>query len=245
MSDQRVSVLGVDFLHTTMNEMVARLAKHLEQEDKTFVVTANPEIVLYAEEDEDYRGYLKKATYITADGIGVVKAAAMLGTPLPERVTGFDMFMELLALANERQYSIYLLGAKDEVLQKTIAEIERQFPQVNIAGSHHGYFDWEDPSIENEIQAAKPDMVFLALGFPRQEKWIAEKMDSFEKGLFMGIGGSFDVLAGEVKRAPVFWQKIHLEWFYRLVKQPSRWRRMLALPIFAGKVWREKRKGTS
>lgn len=245
MSDRKVSVLGVDFLHTTMAGMIERLKAHLERGDKTFVVTANPEIVLHAQDDVAYRSYLEKATYVTADGIGVVKAAGMLGQPLPERVTGFDMFMALLDIANERKYSIYLLGAKNEVLEKTIAEINKQFPNVRIAGSHHGFFDWNSTEIEDEIHSLQPDMVFLALGFPRQEKWIAERYDKFSKGLFMGIGGSFDVLAGEVKRAPIFWQKIHLEWFYRLLKQPSRWRRMLALPIFAGRVLREKRKKMS
>lgn len=242
LSERFVEVLGVPFINTTKDQFVARLGEHLNKEEKTFVVTANPEIVLHAYEDNTYREYLDRATYITADGIGVVKAAGMLGTPLPERVTGFDTFMDLLALANEKSYSIYLLGAKDEVLQKTIAEINRQFPNVVIAGSHHGFFDWSETTIEDEIKEKKPDMVFLALGFPRQEKWIAERVDQFDKGLFMGIGGSFDVLAGEVQRAPEFWQKVHLEWFYRLVKQPSRWRRMLALPIFAGKVLREKRR---
>ncbi len=242
MPNRKVSVLGVDFLHTTMVEMIERLKSHLEQAEKTFVVTANPEIVLHAQNDEDYRSYLKKATYITADGIGVVKAAGMLGEPLPERVTGFDMFMELLKVANEQHYSIYLLGAKDEVLKKAVTHIHKQFPNVVIAGSHHGYFDWNSTEIEEEIQRLRPDLVFLALGFPRQEKWIAERLHKFENGIFMGIGGSFDVLAGEVKRAPEFWQKLHLEWFYRLVKQPSRWRRMLALPVFVGRVLREKRK---
>lgn len=245
MSERKVSVLGVDFIHATMNEMIEKLKTRLEREDKTFVVTANPEIVLHAQDDEEYRSYLAKASYITADGIGVVKAAGMLGEPLPERVTGFDMFMALLTIANEQKYSVYLLGAKDEVLQKTIATIHQDFPNVRVVGSHHGYFDWDSNEIDDEIRSKKPDMVFLALGFPRQEKWIAERLDTFDKGLFMGIGGSFDVLAGEVKRAPVFWQKVHLEWFYRLVKQPSRWRRMLALPIFAGRVLKEKRKTRS
>ncbi|NEU30273.1 WecB/TagA/CpsF family glycosyltransferase [bacterium LRH843] len=245
MPNKKVSVLGVDFVHTTMVRMVETLKAHLEREEKTFVVTANPEIVLHAQDDPQFKSYLDQATYITADGIGVVKAAGMLGQPLPERVTGFDMFMALLEVANERKYSIYLLGAKPDVLPKTIAAIHDQFPNVTVAGSHHGYFDWNSTEIEDEIRSLQPDMVFLALGFPRQEKWIVERYDQFSKGLFMGIGGSFDVLAGEVKRAPEIFQKVHLEWLYRLLKQPSRWRRMLALPIFVGRVLREKRKQRS
>jgi N-acetylglucosaminyldiphosphoundecaprenol N-acetyl-beta-D-mannosaminyltransferase len=101
-----------------------------------------------------------------------------------------------------------------------------------IAGSHHGFFDWNKNTISEEIRASEPDIVFVALGFPKQEKWIAENISNFTKGLFIGVGGSIDVLAGEVKRAPEIWQKTNLEWFYRLLKQPSRWRRMLALPQF-------------
>lgn len=240
MSDQKVSILGIPFINITLDKMIARLDEHIYENNKAFVVTANPEIVLAANEDEGYKKAILKADYITADGIGIVKAANLLGKPLPERVTGFDMFMSLLQLANEKQYSIYLLGARDEVLQKAVAEIGDQFPQVNVVGSHHGFFDWKDSKIDDEIREKKPDMVFVALGLPRQEKWIYEKIDSFDKGVFMGIGGSFDVLAGEVKRAPEIWQKLNVEWLYRLLKQPSRFMRMLALPKFALKILKEK-----
>lgn len=243
VSEQKVSILGIPFINITLDKMVAKLDQHINEQKKTFVVTANPEIALAAYEDEQYMNMIKKADYITADGIGVVKAASMLGTPLPERVTGFDMFVSLLKLANENKYKIYLLGAQDQVLQKAIANINEQFPGAEIVGSHHGFFDWEDDAIEKEIQEKKPDLVFVALGFPRQEKWISERLHLFEKGIFMGIGGSFDVISGEVKRAPEIWQKLNLEWFYRFVKQPTRFKRMLALPKFAVKILKEKAKG--
>jgi N-acetylglucosaminyldiphosphoundecaprenol N-acetyl-beta-D-mannosaminyltransferase len=126
------------------------------------------------------------------------------------------------------------------VLQKTVAEIMKQYPNVKIAGAHHGFFDWADDHIPNEIQRTKPDLIFTALGVPRQELWIGQNMDKFEKGVFMGIGGSFDVLAGAVQRAPEVWQKMNLEWAYRLLKQPSRWKRQLSLPHFALKVIQQK-----
>lgn len=244
MSDERIQILGVSFINTTLDGMVAKLHNHIIEGKKAFVVTANPEIVLHAKNDADYMKMINKANYVTADGIGVVKAAGLLGKPLPERVTGFDMFMKLLNLANEEGLSIYLLGAQPEVLQKASEKINSQFSNVKIVGSHHGFFDWKDPKIPNEIKTSKPDLVFVALGLPRQEKWIAEHIDQFEKGVFMGIGGSFDVLSGMVKRAPEIWQKLNIEWLYRLVKQPSRWRRMLALPIFAAKVIQQKVKGS-
>ncbi|MCM3718487.1 WecB/TagA/CpsF family glycosyltransferase [Fictibacillus phosphorivorans] len=235
-----VRILGVDFVNSTLFEFLNTLSGHLEREEKTFVVTANPEIVMKVREDANYRAVVEKADYVTADGIGVVKAAGLLGTPLPERVTGFETFMGLLQIANERGYSVYLLGAQDEVLQKTVAEIMKQFPNVKIAGAHHGFFDWNDDPIPNEIKRTKPDLIFTALGVPRQELWIGQNMDKFEKGVFMGIGGSFDVLAGAVQRAPEVWQKMNLEWAYRLMKQPSRWKRQLSLPHFALKVIQQK-----
>ncbi|MBB5173785.1 WecB/TagA/CpsF family glycosyltransferase [Texcoconibacillus texcoconensis] len=242
--DRTVSILGVNFIHINLRQMIDRLMEHVKNEEKKFVVTANPEIVLHTLEDETYKKNVEKADYVTADGIGVVKAAQMLGQPLPERVTGFDMFMGILEKANEQGSSVYLLGAKDEVLQKTKQNMNKQFPNVEIAGSHHGFFDWEDDAIIRDIQETKPDFIFVALGFPRQEQWIAENMPYAEKGIFVGIGGSFDVLAGEVKRAPEIWQKLNLEWFYRLSKQPTRWKRMLALPRFVGKVMYQKVKGS-
>lgn len=236
MSKETVTILGVDFINTTHEKMVKTLHDHVQKNEKTFVVTANPEIVLHANEDKTYKNYLNIADYITADGIGIVKAAKLMGKPLPERVTGFDMFMSLLNVANENHYSIYLLGAREEVLEAAKEKIKVQFPNANIVGSHHGFFQWEDAAIPNEIKKLQPDFIFVALGFPRQEKWIAEHIQLFNKGIFMGIGGSFDVLAGTVKRAPVVWQKLNIEWLYRLLQQPTRWRRMLALPNFAMKV---------
>lgn len=243
MSFNKVSILGVEFINTTMDEMVNKLLSHTANKEKAFVVTANPEIALYAYENKNYRELLTKADYVTADGIGVVKAAGLLGQPLPERVTGFDMFMKLLEAANEQSYSIYLYGAKDVVLEKTIANIKKNYPNAKVVGSHHGYIDWENNCVADEIQKLKPDFVFLALGFPRQEQWVAKNIDKFDSGVFMGVGGSFDVLAGVVNRAPVVWQKLNVEWLYRLIQQPTRWRRMLALPIFMGKVLKQKVKG--
>ncbi|MFL6556091.1 MAG: WecB/TagA/CpsF family glycosyltransferase, partial [Bacillus sp. (in: firmicutes)] len=127
---------------------------------------------------------------------------------------------------------IYLLGGREETNQKAVANIQSNYPQIQIVGRHHGFFDWEKNTVTAEIKAANPDIVFVALGFPRQEQWIAKNLDQFSSGLFMGVGGSIDVLAGEVQRAPRIWQQMNLEWFYRLISQPSRWRRMLAIPRF-------------
>lgn len=242
MMMEQINILGISFVNATRKQFVEHLHKHIYTKKKAFVVTANPEIVIKAHENKAYKETITQADYVTADGIGVVKAAKLLKTPLPERVTGFDLLIDLLELANEYHYSIYLLGASETTLTETVKHINDTYPNVHITGSHHGYFDWKSNHIQTEIKEKKPDLVFVALGVPRQENWVASNISSFQKGVFIGVGGSFDVLAGTVKRAPVAWQKANLEWLYRMMKQPSRLKRSLALPKFALKVLKEKAK---
>lgn len=240
---KQVTIMGVPFLHIDQKGFVSLLEKRIEQQAKTFVVTANPEVVMKANEDRQFMKYLDKATYICADGIGVVKAAQILGDPLPERVTGYDSMIQLLEAGNKKHYKIFLLGAQNDTLQKAVANINATYPNVEIVGYQDGYFNWEQNDIAERIAKTKPDLIFVALGVPRQEKWISENLEHFTKGVFIGVGGSFDVIAGTVKRAPVIWQKMNLEWLYRLLSQPTRWKRMLALPRFAIKVFKLKGKG--
>lgn len=242
---KQVTIMGVPFLHTDQQSFVSLLEQRIQLKEKTFVITANPEIVMKANEDTEFMDYIQKATYITADGIGVVKAAQILHTPLPGRVTGYDTMIQLLEVADDKGYKIFLFGAKGETLHKTIQTISTNYPNIQIVGSHNGYFDWDNNDIAETIASLKPDITFVALGVPRQEKWIAENIVAFETGIFIGVGGSFDVIAGTVKRAPIFWQKLNLEWLYRLLKQPSRWKRMLALPQFAIRVFKQKAKESS
>jgi len=206
-------------------------------------VTANPEVVMQANENPTVKGYLNQATYICADGIGVIKAAQILGDSLPERVTGYDTMVKLLEVGQQKHFKVYLLGAQKETIEKTIANIHKDYPNVEVVGYHDGFFDWNTNHIADDIAALQPDLVFVALGVPRQEKWITENLDKFSKGVFIGVGGSFDVIAGTVKRAPVIWQKLNLEWLYRLLRQPSRFIRMLVLPRFALKVFSLKLRG--
>lgn len=240
---ETISILGVPFLNITQQDFITLLDSRIDQKKKTFVITANPEVVMTANENEDVMRYIHKATYICADGIGIVKAAKLLGQPIKERVTGYDTMMGLLQLGNQKKYKIYLLGAKNETVNKAVENIHRDFPNIEVVGYHDGYFDWQKNTIAEEIRQLQPDIVFVALGVPRQEKWITEHLEEFSHGLFIGVGGSFDVIAGTVKRAPKFWQNIHLEWFYRLLKQPSRFGRMLSIPRFMIKVAQVKRKG--
>ncbi|NCU17689.1 WecB/TagA/CpsF family glycosyltransferase [Pallidibacillus pasinlerensis] len=232
----KIQIQNVNFSNYRIDEFLDIFETRIEKEEKTFVVTANPEIVEYANKDEQYYQTLQKADFITADGIGVVIASKVLKTPLKERVAGFDLMSELLHMAEKKNKKVYLLGAKESTIEKAYKNIKDKHPELNIVGYHHGYIDIEDEELVQSIVRLEPDMIFVALGFPKQEYWIEKHMDKFQKGLFMGVGGSFDVWAGEVKRAPEVWIKLNLEWLYRLLKQPTRFKRMLVLPQFLVKV---------
>ncbi len=238
---ETVTVQNVTFHNYSFNQFADLLMKRVNGNKKTFVVTANPELVMYANRDRDYLHVLRQADFVTPDGIGVVIASKILRKPLKERVAGYDLMNELLRRAERENRSVYLLGAKGTTLEKAYRNIKKQYPDLKIVGRHHGYFDIEDETVADEIARLQPDFVFAALGFPKQEFWISRYIGKFEKGLFMGVGGSFDVWAGEVKRAPDVWIKLHLEWLYRLIKQPSRWKRMLVLPQFLVKVLAERK----
>ncbi|MFD0767611.1 WecB/TagA/CpsF family glycosyltransferase [Bacillus sp. CGMCC 1.60114] len=246
MAVQTIDILGVPFSTMTMEETIRYVMQQLEKEqENTFqVVTANPEIVMCAKKDAKFHETLLQADIITPDGIGVVKASGMLGTPLKERVAGFDLMSDLFkTLSQEKKsVSVFLLGAKPHVVERAAQTLTERYAAVSIAGIQDGYFKQEqEEDIIARIQEAKPDILLVALGFPRQENFIQHNKHRLNTKVAVGVGGSFDVWAGEVKRAPKWIQAIHLEWFYRLCSNPTRWRRQLVLVEFLKEVIRSKR----
>lgn len=246
MGLQTVDILGVPFSTMTMDETIRYMMNELEKEHAhTFqVVTANPEIVMCAKKDPGFKETLLEADLITPDGIGVVKASAMLGTPLKERVAGFDLMSDLMAALSKenKKVSIFLLGAKPHVVERAAKTLTERYMAVTIVGMQDGYFKQEqEEEIVARIQEAKPDLLLVALGFPRQENFIQNNKHRLNTKVAVGVGGSLDVWAGEVKRAPKWIQAIHLEWFYRLCSNPTRWRRQLVLAEFLKEVVRSKK----
>jgi len=233
-----VNVLGIDFSKVTADELLTELKQASLAHQDRFIVTANPEIVLAAKNDPAYKKALKTADHITADGIGIIKGAKILGDPLPERVTGYDTMLSLLEFANETKKRVFFLGAKPEVLKKVLAKVKQDYPDLVIAGSCDGYFK-DETKVAQALKEARPELVFVALGFPKQEFFIVNNRTCAD-ALWMGVGGSFDVLSGLTKRAPKWWIDHHLEWAYRLLKEPTRAKRMLALPKYLLLVYREK-----
>ena len=237
MQKNVIDIQGIPFYSTTMKEFVHHeVKKRIDEEKQTFIVTANPEIVEYARDNEDYRQMILQADYIVPDGVGIIIASKIIKKPLKERVTGFDMMHEFFKMDTKRPLRVYMLGAEEEVIATAAKKVKEMYPQIDLVGYHNGFFDIEDEKLATRIATLELDIILLGMGFPRQEKWIMKYRKKFRKGVFIGIGGSFDVLAGKLKRAPNIWIKLNVEWLYRLLQQPSRWKRMKVLPAFLIKV---------
>ena len=215
-----------DKLYTgTQADFFATAASALAEQKKMFVITANPETMMIGESRPEFDQVLcKPYTTIVPDGIGVVKAAEMLGMHPNGRVTGVELASFLIEQAGQMGKRIYLYGAKEEVVSALVQKIGQSPHAATIAGYRNGYGQNDDEVFE-EICALKPDVVLVALGIPRQEILIDRWYDKFDHGIFVGVGGSFDVLSGKKKRAPKLFVKLNLEWFYRIVKEPKRFGR--------------------
>ena len=233
----KVNILGVKIDKVTIDEAVERIIGFTDEDCVHTVFTPNSEIIMSAYRDENIKSILNNASLLTADGIGVVKAAQIVRNPLKERAAGYDISLKLMERMEKEGKSLYLFGSKPEIVKTAYEKLKEKHPALNISGYSDGYFDKEkEAEIINDINEKNPDVVFVCLGCPKQEKWIAENKDKLRCKVLIGLGGCLDVYAGYVKRAPDIFIKLNLEWFYRLLKEPKRFVRMLDLPRFALKV---------
>ena len=237
----RIDVLGVGFDNLTLEEAVEAGMDLVRAPGAHYVVTPNPEIVEVCREDPAVMDIVNRADLVLADGIGVIKGAAMLGTPLKGKVPGIEFAAGLLGKLAKEGRSVYLLGAKPGVAELAGKRLSGQYPGLKIAGTHDGYFQEDAPVVE-DIRASGADVVLVCLGAPTQEKWMAKNGADTGAHLLCGLGGSLDVFAGVVERAPKFWCDHGLEWLYRLLKEPRRAGRMMKLPLFLVHVRQEKGK---
>jgi N-acetylglucosaminyldiphosphoundecaprenol N-acetyl-beta-D-mannosaminyltransferase len=215
------------------HEAVRAIADLAAGERPALVVTLGTEMVMRAQNDARFRALVESAALSLCDTVGVELAARLAGVPVP-RVVGVDLIDSLARICAERALPVYLLGAKGDTARRAAAELQRRHPGLTIAGARDGYFDErESAAVAAQVAAAAPALVLVALGSPRQEYWIADHLAATGAGAAVGVGGSFDVIAGNVVRAPSAWRRLNLEWLYRLLSEPSRWRRQLALPKFA------------
>ncbi len=227
----RIDVLGVSFDDLTMEEAVEIALGFMQERRACYACTPNPEIVMAAKGDASLRAALSGAELVLADGVGITKAAAMLGTPLKSRVPGIDFASNVISRLAQRGGSVYLLGAKPLVAEAAAEKLTQTYPGIVIAGTNDGYFTDEAPVI-GKINAASPDFLMVCLGSPKQELWMSANAGRLSCGLMAGLGGSLDVLAGNVQRAPETWRRLGLEWLYRVIKEPKRLGRVMKLPAF-------------
>ena len=227
----RVEILGVGFDNVTMDQAVAEGVRLADTEGAHYVVTPNPEIVEACREDQEALEAVNGADLVLADGIGVVYGAKILGTPLKGRVPGIEFAQHLMGRMAQNGKSLFLLGAKPGVAEKAAERLQGQYPGLRVAGVHDGYFQEDGPVLE-AIRASGADVVFVCLGAPKQEKWMRRNGEATGAHLLVGLGGCLDVFSGEVRRAPEAFQKMGLEWLYRLAQNPSRVGRMMKLPLF-------------
>ena len=234
---ERIELFGARFDPLTVDQAVAEALRLVALSGTHTIVTANPELLERARRDARLLALINAADIVAADGAGVVWASRRLGKALPERVTGIDLMVRLVERAAVLRWSVFLLGSHPGVAERAADRLAARSPGLEIAGTMHGYFDAsEESSVVSRIREAKPSMLFVGLGQPRQEIWVAEHKDALGVPLIMGVGGSMDVIAGDVRRAPEWMQKAGLEWLFRLLSQPGRVRRHLVLPVFALRV---------
>lgn len=234
---ERINILGLPVDKVDMAGAVARVRGLVSENRTCQVVTLNSEIAMTAQEDSELARVICEADLVVPDGAGVVWASRVLGVSLPERVAGFDLMQELLACAADHHWPVFFLGAEPGVAEEAVECVRRRLPGLIVAGTHHGFFDkQEEAAVIEKVNSGGARLVFVGMGAPRQDFWIASNKTHIKEAICIGVGGSFNVLAGKVKRAPDWMGRCGLEWLFRLACQPTRFVRMLALPRFVLRV---------
>ncbi|MCR6545413.1 WecB/TagA/CpsF family glycosyltransferase [Dehalobacterium formicoaceticum] len=236
-----LKILGVRVDKVDMLEALCLVDSYIQEGSFHHVITLNAEIIYQAQSNEELKDLINGADLVTPDGSGIVWAAGYLGEPVAERVTGIDLMLEICKQAHHNGWRIFLLGGAPGVAEEAAQALKKDQPNINIVGTHHGYFQQrEEEAMLAQIRKAEPDLIFVALGAPRQEFWIRAHREQLPVKIAIGVGGSFDVVSGRVKRAPLWMQKMKLEWLARLLKEPWRFKRMLSLPKFVLMVIKSK-----
>ena len=240
----KANILGCQVDMVTAGDSLARIEELIRRGRPAHVITLNAEIIYQAQTNPQLRDIINGADLVTPDGIGVVWGGRQLGYDIKERVTGIDLLLSLCREAPAQAWTVYLLGSAPGVAEKAAQQLCLDFPDLQICGTHHGYFSEDDiPALINEITDLDPRILFVSLGAPKQEIWIKKYMEQLGRPICVGVGGSLDVIAGQKKRAPSWIIKLNLEWLYRLLAEPSRFQRQLVLPKFVALILRSKHKG--
>lgn len=237
MHPERIKICDVPLDCVDMKSAVDYIDSVITHGNKCSVFALNPEKVIFANRNNELKGILSNAGLLIPDGIGVVLAAKLQGVKIKERVPGCELAIQLCELAEKNDYSVFLLGAKEETNLLAAEKLIEKYPGLKISGRRNGYFtDEQDSEVVTKINESGAHIVLVALGSPKQEKWVEKHQHEINANILQGVGGTLDVIAGNVKRAPVLWRATHLEWLYRLLSQPQRIFRQTALPTFVWQV---------
>ena len=237
---KKTNILGVPFDTYTLEQTAQKAVSMFDENGQHIICTPNPEIVMEARKDRELMGILKAADLVTPDGVGVVWASKYSDVQLKERVSGYDLVLKIFEKMNGTDYTVYFFGGAPGVAQKAAEMMKLKFPGLKVVGVHNGYFDEkEERKIIADIKRVQPSLLLVGLGAPKQEKWIYNNLRLTGAKVAIGIGGCFDVMSGNLKRAPKIFCKLGLEWFYRLITQPTRFKRMMKLPKFVLAVLKE------
>lgn len=238
---KRIRILGVPVDNVTL-EGAYKVFLDFINNDRTYTIyTPNPEIIIKATEDVEFKDVLASGDLIVPDGMGLIYASKFLNLGLQSRVAGIDLMAKMLNYLASTKGSAYLFGAKNNIIEAASQNIESKYPNIKILGCSSGYFDDdEEQKIIADINEKKPDVLFVGLGAPKQEKWIHKNKKILNAKVIIGVGGSFDVYSGHIKRAPKIVQKSGFEWLYRVILDPKRFKRLIFLPKFIVKVLKEK-----
>jgi len=221
------TILGIPLTALTLADIPQVVVSLIQSSGKKTFFYVNAHCLNLANQDKEYKKILQQASLVYSGGIGPILASKILGRPLLERTPTPDFIFDVFLIAQQKNWSVYLLGTKKGSLQKTVNKLQKKFPELKIVGYHHGFFNaQEEKEIMKEINLKKPTMVIVGMGTPKQEKWIADHKNKLDTKVLWVVGALFDVISGELPRAPVFWQKLGLEWAYRLYQEPTRlWKR--------------------
>jgi N-acetylglucosaminyldiphosphoundecaprenol N-acetyl-beta-D-mannosaminyltransferase len=225
------TILGVDVSTDNYDALTSKLLKKVDNREKAFIVAINPEKIIKAQDDPSLMKLLNTADFQIPDGIGVILASKFKGGQIRERVTGIDMMLKLCETAAKHQKKIFLYGGKPGRADEAKVKLEEMYPGIQIAGTLHGY-EKDQQVVREAINQSQADIIFVAMGSPAQENWIIANKETLHPSVYQGVGGSFDVISGKIERAPESFQKLGLEWLYRLMKEPWRIKRQAVLPLF-------------
>ena len=231
----KTNILGINFDVINFSDAIKKIFDCIEQKKKCFIVTPNPEIVMSAQKDLDLKKIINQADLVLPDGIGIVFASQLNKNKIKKRITGYDLVQKIFLMSEKKNFSVYFLGGKEDIVELAKKNMEKKFNKLKIVGCNNGFFS-EEKKVVKKINFVKPDILLVGMGSPKQEKFIFKYKDEIDAKIFIGIGGSFDVMSGKIKRAPKIFIDLNLEWFYRFMKEPKRFFRLMALPRFLFKV---------